>query len=88
MSKSYIVHKNIPIPAPQNPMRKKGHSKYKWMLDLDLNDHIVAENRKEADRLHNAMLRLTVKERGFIQRGMSDGRIGMWVSQIRKRSAA
>ena len=88
MSKSYIVHKNIPIPAPQNPMRKKGHSKYKWMLDLSLGDHIVAENRQEADRLHSALLRVTGNERGFIQRNLSDGRVGMWVNQRRKRSAA
>lgn len=89
MSKSYIVHKDIPIPAPKwSAGRTKGTSKYKWMLDLSLGDHIVVENQKEADCLTNAMLRLTEGTRSMIQRKMQDNKIGLWVKQVSKRRVA
>lgn len=87
-NKSYIVYKDVPVPPRKLLGRTKGQSKYKFLLDLDIGDHIVADSIEEANKLCNAMIRLSEGYTTFTQRRFEDGTIGLWVKHMKKRKEA
>lgn len=87
-NKSYAIYKDIPVPPRKLFGRKKGQSKYKFLLDLKVGDHIVAESVQEAAKLTNAMIRLSEGYTTFTQRSFEDGTIGLWVKHMKKRKEA
>jgi len=87
-NKSYVVYKDVPVPPRKLLGRTKGQSKYKFLLDLEVGDHIVAESVQEAAKLTNAMIRLSEGYTTFTQRSLDNGTIGLWVKHMKQRKEA
>ena len=87
-SHAYVVSKNVPIPPVKafGNGRTKGQSKYAWMNQLDVGDHLVVDTYKEANLLDCAMRRLTDNKRTFSQRLLDNGKIGLWVNEKEGKS--
>ena len=87
-NKSYVVYKDVPVPPRKYLGQTKGTSKYKFLLNLQVGDHIIADSIEEANKLCNAMIRLSEGYTTFTQRKFNDGTIGLWVKHAKKRKEA